>query len=142
MASRISDAERIKRYAPLNLTAPQAEELCAYDKVCEQSDPSPTSKNFIPTPYDASEEQRAVIKKMTRTGQRKAPTAYKFTKRQRKENATKAAIIEEIRKFFTENSEFSVENMEVLNKERQVSFSIGADKFELTLTQKRKPKGV
>ena len=31
-------------------------------------------------------------------------------------------------------------NIEVVNAERQVKFTIGEDTFELTLVQKRKPK--
>ena len=38
------------------------------------------------------------------------------------------------------NSQFSVENIEITNKERQIAFKIGEDMFELTLVQKRKPK--
>jgi hypothetical protein len=40
----------------------------------------------------------------------------------------------------SENSGFAVENAEITNKERQIAFQIGEDKFELTLVQKRKPK--
>lgn len=77
---------------------------------------------------------------MARTGTRKQPTNYKFTKRQRKPNATKGGIIAELAQFLGENSEFCIENLEIVNKERQISFQIGEDKFELTLAQKRKPK--
>jgi hypothetical protein len=37
-------------------------------------------------------------------------------------------------------SEFATENVEITNKERQISFSIGDQKYELTLVQKRAPK--
>lgn len=91
-------------------------------------------------PFDLPPEKAAVAKKYTHTGTRKGPVAYKFTKRERKPNATKGGIIAELSKFLAENSEFSVENVEILNKERQIAFQIGEDKFELTLVQKRKPK--
>ena len=92
------------------------------------------------TEYDATPEQLKVEREMARTGTRKQPTNYKFTKRQRKPNATKGGIIAELAQFLQENSDFSVENLEIVNKERQIAFQIGEDKFELTLAQKRKPK--
>jgi hypothetical protein len=57
--------------------------------------------------------------------------------RTRKENPTKATIISEISAFLTENG---YESVEITNKERQIAFKVGADSFELTLVQKRKPK--
>jgi hypothetical protein len=38
------------------------------------------------------------------------------------------------------NDEISAENLEILNKERQIFFKCGENDYELTLTQKRKPK--
>lgn len=90
--------------------------------------------------HDLSAEQQKIAQKFAHTGTRKAPTAFKFTKRERKPNATKGGIIEELSQFLTENSGFAIENVQILNKERQIAFDIGADKFELTLVQKRKPK--
>ena len=73
---------------------------------------------------------------------KKAPTAYNFdtSGKKRKENPTKAGIIAELARFFTENSEYATENVEITNKERQIAFKIGDTGFELTLVQKRKPK--
>lgn len=131
ISSRVTDAERLERYAKLNLTDKEAQELLAYDKAVERDEK---------TEYDATPEQLKVERLMARTGTRKQPTNYKFTKRQRKPNATKGGIIAELAQFLQENSDFSVENLEIVNKERQIAFSIGEDKFELVLTQKRKPK--
>jgi hypothetical protein len=88
--------------------------------------------------FDISKEQEKVVKKM-RQADRK-PTVYKFDKRERKENATKAGLIQDIFTFLTENCGFEVKNVEITNKERQISFECGEDKFELTLVQKRKLK--
>lgn len=87
----------------------------------------------------SAEQQKA--SKQARQAPRK-PTAYNFdtSKRQRKENATKGSIIAELAKFLEENSENACKNIQIVNKERQIAFSIGADMFELTLVQKRKPK--
>lgn len=93
--------------------------------------------------FDLSPEQLKEAKKYTKAGTKK-PTVYKLDnengKRSRKENPTKAAIIAEIAEFLQKNSENAVENLAVLNKERQISFQIGENTYEITLTQKRKPK--
>lgn len=115
----------------LGCTAEEAEDVYAYDEKVDHNEK---------TEYDLTGEQLKEAKKATRTGTRKTPTAYKFTKRERKPNATKGGIISELAKFLAEDSNFSVENCEITNKERQVAFSIGEDRFELTLVQKRKPK--
>lgn len=88
--------------------------------------------------FDISAEQEKVVKKM-RQADRK-PTIYKFDKRERKSNPTKASIIAEIAKFLEENSENACENVEITNKERQIAFKIGENSYEFTLVQKRKPK--
>lgn len=132
MASRITDAERLERYKKLNLTPEQEQELLAYDKKIEHDSGK--------TEYDLTPEQEKIARKYTHTGTRKKPTGYKWTTRQRKPNATKGGIIAEIADFLEKNSQFSVENMQIINKERQFSFEIGGETFEFTLVQKRKPK--
>lgn len=92
------------------------------------------------TPYDLSPEQEREAKKFANVKEHKRPANYKFTPRPRKENATKANIIAELEKFFTENSVISCENVQVINKERQISFKSGENMYEITLVQKRKPK--
>lgn len=121
----------MERYKPLKLTPEQAQELLEYDKAVERGEK---------TEFDATPEQLKVEREMARTGTRKTPTAYKFTKRERKPNATKGGIIAELSDFLAKNSQFCVENVQILNKERQISFVIGSDTFEVTLVQKRKPK--
>ena len=85
--------------------------------------------------FDLSKEQQKIAKKMTSTGTRakgiNSPRAHK-------ENPTKALVIDEIFKFLCGNEVISAENLQILNKERQISFKIGEKSFELTLTQKRK----
>lgn len=90
--------------------------------------------------FDLPPDKLKIAKTFAKTGTRKAPTAYKLTPRERKSNPTKASIIAELATFLKENSENAVENLEILNAERQISFQIGENSFELTLTQKRKPK--
>lgn len=91
-----------------------------------------------PKDFDLTAEQLKNVKQYTKVGTRKTSTTP--TKRERKENPTKALIIAELFKFFSENTEISAENLEILNKERQIFFKCGENDYELTLTQKRKPK--
>lgn len=94
--------------------------------------------------FDLSPEKEKEAKKYVKAGTRKAPTVYKLDnaegKRSRKENPTKAAIIAEIAKFLTETSENACEMVEIINKERQIAFSVSGNRYELTLVQKRNPK--
>ena len=90
--------------------------------------------------FDLSAEKLKEANKYSKTGTRKAPTAYKFEKRQRKENPTKRSIIAELATFLRENSENTCENVEITNVERMIAFHVGENDYELTLIQKRKPK--
>lgn len=127
------DAEQLQRIKKgLKCSDEEAAAILAYDKAVDKGES---------TQYDLTPAQNKIAQKFAHTGTRKAPTAYKFTKRERKPNATKAGIIAELTEFLEKSSDFSVENVSVLNKERQIAFKIGEDNFELTLVQKRKPKG-
>lgn len=67
------------------------------------------------------------------------PTVYDFSKKvERKGNATKASIVNQLYNFLTETG--IADSAEITNKERMIAFSIGDDNFEVTLIQKRKPK--
>lgn len=103
----------------------------AYDKAVEADKK---------TEYDLPPEKAKIAQKFAHAGTRKQPTVYKFTTRQRKPNATKGGIIAELAEFLEKNSQFSIADLSITNKERQIAFSIGKDSFELTLVQKRKPK--
>ena len=109
----------------------EAQDILAYDKAVEAGEK---------TEYDLSPEKEKIARKFAHAGTRKAPTAYKFTKRERKPNATKGGIIAELADFMEHNSNFDVSNLAITNKERQISFMVGGETFELTLVQKRKPK--
>ena len=93
--------------------------------------------------FDLSADKQKIAQKMARTGTRKTSmkeTGLNLKTRPRKENATKAAIIAEIVKFLNGNEAFLAQNVTILNKERQISFDLDGEKYEITLTQKRKPK--
>ena len=93
-----------------------------------------------PMDFDLPKDKEKIAKKFAHTGTKKKPTVYQFNKRERKENPTKSGIIAELAKFLEENSEFATENVEIVNKERQIAFFVSGNKYELTLVQKRNPK--
>lgn len=93
--------------------------------------------------FDLPPEKQKIAQKFAHTGTRKTlkETGLKLKQpRERKPNATKAGIIAELADFLREKSQFSTESLEIVNKERQITFKIGQDLFDLTLVQKRKPK--
>lgn len=123
----VGQKERIMKI--LNVTAQEADEILAYDKLVEQGKP---------TPYDLSPEEEKKLRKY-RQADRK-PTAYKFSQRERKPNATKEGLVVEIATFLAENSGFDTKNVEITNKNREITFTVGEDTFTWTLVQKRRPK--
>lgn len=92
------------------------------------------------TEFDLDKEKEKLAKKMANVDTHKKATVYKWDKKPRKENPTKAGIIAELAQFLEKNSENACEMVIITNKERQISFKIGENMFELTLVQKRKPK--
>ena len=116
----------------LKCSEAEAEEILAYDNKVEKS----KSKERLQ--YDLSAEQEKETRKY-RQAERK-PTVYDFSKRERKPNVLKGEIISELFKFLNENTQLSIENCEISNKERMICFESGGEKFDLTLVQKRKPK--
>ena len=127
----MAETQKEKIMRILVVSDSEADDILASDKAIDQGKR---------VDFDLSPEQEKLAKKFANAGTRKAPTVYKFDQRKRKENPTKAAIIAEIATFLTENSENACENVEITNKERQISFKIGSESYELTLVQKRKPK--
>lgn len=123
-----SQKSRIMRI--LDVDEKQADEILAYDKAVDRGEK---------TPYDLSPEKEKEVRKY-RQADRK-PTAYNFPKKERKPNATKGGLIQEFFTYLSENCNFDVTNCVILNKERQIAFTIGENDFELTLVQKRKKKG-
>ena len=118
--------EKIMRL--LEISSNEAESVIAYDKAIDHDEK---------TEFDLTEEQQKVAKKMTNIGIRKNPVVYNFdtSKKVRKENPTKAGIIQYLFECLTD-----CDNVVISNKERQITFSTGGENYELTLVQKRKPK--
>lgn len=91
-----------------------------------------------------------VIKEMSKTGSRKTkteqetdkkakknPTVYKFDKKTKKADTEKENFVQKLAEML-ENEVESVENVEIVNKNRQISFNIGQNHYSLTLTKHRK----
>ena len=131
MADKKHEEQKHKIMNLLDCSEEEAEDVMKWDKVIDQGGR---------TPYDLSPEAEKEAKKYANSREKKKPTVYDFKKRERKSNPTKGAIIAELAQFLTENSENACENVEIINKERQIAFSISDNQYELTLVQKRKKK--
>ena len=110
-----------KLMTKLGCTEAEALDIIANDKAIDRG----------ADPFPLSAEQKQAEKKMRATGS-KAKTE-KVVKNHKKD-AEKAELISELAQFLTEK----VENLEILNAERQISFKIGDNSYELTLIKKRK----
>lgn len=129
-----ADKEQLNRImSGLKCDLEEAKEILAYDKAIDKAG----AKERLAHDLDLETEKEA--KKMANVRDHKAPN-YNWTKRERKANPTKGGIISELAKFMENDSEFAVADLEITNKERVIAFTIGDDKFEITLTQKRKKK--
>lgn len=113
----------------LGCSEEEANALLEYDKEVDRG-----SKNLE---FDLSPEQEKVAKKYRTVSEYKKPLVLEQKPRPRKENVTKSALIAEIAAFLIEKG---YENVEILNKERQIRLKVSENAFELTLVQKRKPK--
>ena len=118
-------------FKKLGYSDAQIEEMLEDDKAVDRGET---------LPWDMSKEEHKKAMKYANADEHKKPTVYKFDKRERKENTPKRTIIDGIYAFLSKNDVFSPQNVEILNKERQISFDFAGEKFEITLTQKRKPK--
>jgi len=125
----MAETQKQKIMRVLEVSEKEAEEILAYDNAVDSG---------MKTQYDLTKEQEKETRKYRQADRKRI--SYNFSKRERKPNATKGGLIQELYKFLCENSEFSTENVTILNKERQIGFQIGENKFELTLVQKRTPK--
>ena len=126
-----STDRQMQAFKKLGYSDAQIEEMLEDDKAVDRGET---------LPWDMSKEEHKKAMKYANADEHKKPTVYKFDKRERKENAPKKTIIDALYAFLVENDAFSPANVEILNKERQISFDFADEKFEITLTQKRKPK--
>ncbi len=124
----MAETQQEKLMRLLGVDAETANQIIADDKAIDRGEKMS---------FDLTPEQEKETRKY-RQADREVST--KKVSRERKPNELKAQIIAEISTFLTENTGFCPENVEITNKERQISFKVGGETFELTLVQKRKPK--
>ena len=113
----------------LDCTEEEAIDVIKTDKIIDQGGR---------TPYDLPIEKEKEAKKIIAVKDRRAKDQEANQRgKTRAENVTKSTIIAELSDFLTENGK---ENVNITNKERQITFSVGETNFELTLVQKRAKK--
>lgn len=123
----MADNQKERMMKALNISSEEADELLAYDKRIDKGERCE---------FDLDLEKEKEAKKMANSSTRKAIK----TTRTRAENPTKQTIISQIADFLSKIDEITCENVEIINKERQIGFKVGENSYEITLTQKRKPK--
>lgn len=123
----MAENQKEKLMRTLGCTEEEALDIIASDKAIDQGKR---------VEFDLDPEREKMAKKMANAGTKK-PTVYKFDAKdkKRKENPTKAGIIQYLFECLTD-----YDNVVISNKERQIAFSTGGENYELTLVQKRKPK--
>lgn len=119
---KVDREKQIANMMKIGMTREEALEVLADDEDIDKG---------VKKDFDLTAEQEKESKKARSTGTKKA-TVYDFKQRQRKENPTKRDLINRIYQLF--------KDAEITNPERIVMLTIGDDKFEITLSQKRKPK--
>lgn len=125
---RIPDTEIEKSMKALDLTKEEAIEMWLEDEgYLENEEQEELEKKAKENRVTATIHKASGVDKTVKKTQKE---------RCRKENPTKEMVIAEIAKLLPKFAE----NIEVLNPGKLISFSIGTEKYELDLKQKRKPK--
>lgn len=91
-----------------------------------------------PKDFDLSQEQLKVVAEQNRKVSHKKTESK--TKRERKPNKQKRAVIEALFEFLSEKTDLNLENVTISNAEKMILFDFGEEKYSLDLVQKRKPK--
>ncbi len=121
----------------LKCTEEEARDIMEYDAAVDKAT---TKTELAALPYDWTDEQKAVVKKMKNIGEKtvKNKKPVIVGTRPHKENPTKQSIIECLRSALEAQG---VTELEVTNKERLIEFKIEGQKYTVTLTANRAPKG-
>lgn len=113
----------------LDISEDEAKQIIADDKAIDQG------KKMD---FDLTKEQEKATRKYRQAD--KKPFVPNLTKRERRPNELKREIIDDLFSFIVENWPEAAKNGDIVNKERQIDFSLNGENFSLTLTQHRKPK--
>lgn len=125
---RIPDADIERSMKSLELTKEEAIQMWLEDEgYLENEEQEVLEKKAKENRITATIHQASATNKVEKKTQKE---------RCRKENPTKEMVIREIAALLPKFAE----NVEVLNVGKLISFSIGDEKYEIDLKQKRKPK--
>lgn len=112
----------------LGLTEDEITELLAYDKAVDRSKGTERLEHDLPI------EVEKEAKKLANCRDRKKPTTYDFSKRERKADNEKAELIKTLYDFIIANI---CDKAEIVNKEREIALTLGEGNFSLTLVRHR-----
>lgn len=118
----MDEAKIAKFMKNLGLTRQEAVELLKDDEKVDKG----------ANPHPLTAEQEKVAKKMRQAD--RTPTAYKFSKRERKPNEAKREILQALNAALAEIAE----NLEITNPERQIDFAVDGVKYRVILSAPRK----
>lgn len=91
--------------------------------------------------YISNDEVSAMTKKAHENGLNTAGNVKtKHKPPVRKPDETKRELVDLIYTVLCDDDAYNIEDVEVTNIERMIAFRIGDDKYEITLSKKRKPK--
>lgn len=125
----LSKAEREKQITNfmerLKIDRTEAEQLVDYD---EQTD----RMTMTEINAEMTAEQRKNVKEMSKTGSKK-PTTYTFKQKKAKKDTEKEQIVSNL----AELVKNFARNVEIVNKNREISFQIGQNDYSLTLVKHR-----
>lgn len=125
---RIPDADIERSMKSLELTKEEAIQMWLEDEgYLENEEQEALEKKAKESRITATIHQASATDKVVKKTQKE---------RCRKENPTKEMVIREIAALLPNFAE----NVEILNVGKLISFSIGEEKYEIDLKQKRKPK--
>lgn len=122
-AEREKQIERSMRV--LKIDRAEAEQLVDYD---EQTD----RMTMAEINAEMTAEQRKNVKEMSKTGSKK-PTTYSFKQKKAKKDTEKEQIVSNL----AELVKNFARNVEIVNKNREISFQIGQNDYSLTLVKHR-----
>lgn len=123
---RITDKIRLERIKKLGVSDEEALEILAYDKQVEAGEK---------TEYDLKGEQAKAARDVRKMGFK---TKTEKVKRTVKENPTKSAIIEALFHYLENDMPIDgIDEVKILNKEREILFKAKEDWYSLVLTYKR-----
>lgn len=129
MAQKVDEKRVAELMKQLDCSCEEALDIILYDEEVEDGKS---------TEYDLTPEQQANVKEMNRKVDHKKGAN---TKRERKPNELKEAIVAEIADLLTNEAQGQVyEEVSITNKNRMIAFAVNGKKFELTLVEKRAPK--